>query len=70
MRLRCANCQLVFRPEDAKLTSRLYGTHGVVDLCVKCRQYEEDRIKEVGTNSIPELLTLYVSATGSSLVTQ
>lgn len=63
MRLRCANCRQVLNFGDKQATSRLYGTHGAFSLCGECADREEKAIDNKGTNDVPELLVLYVSAT-------
>lgn len=67
MRLRCANCRRALLTVDNPLTSQLYGTYGAVSLCGECSEYEKARINKAHTNSIPELLQIYVSATGSTV---
>lgn len=65
MRLRCANCRRPLLTVNVPYVSKLHGTYGVMNLCGACEQYEKDRIEEAQTNSIPSLLKVYVSATGS-----
>lgn len=64
MRLRCANCRRTLLTVNSPYVSQLHGTYGVMSLCGACEVYEKERIEKAQTNSIPDLLKVYVSATG------
>jgi hypothetical protein len=67
MRLRCANCRRTLLTVDTPPASQLHGTYGVLNLCGGCNEYEKKRIEEAQTNSIPDLLKLYLSGTGPTV---